>query len=170
MQPWLRIDPGGRFSNERFRFSKAAKSRGWACTAMCAWAFTLMFGCTGLRDETDTFVTAVQGGRLSRWACLGQEPKPPPNNIPSVITYTTDVVDWVSNGPPAGLRICVCAQVDIPGPSDGGAAMACNTPLGQQCFTPPAESNVSINLPGGRDDIFIAFLTPTTVPDALYFN
>ncbi len=137
-------------------------------TTVAAGLVWLTLGCTALRSSNDTY--GMTQGNLSTWSCLTQTPAPDPTSVPAV-RYTTDVVDWVTGAPPPGLQVCVCAQVDIALPSlDGGPPVACNDPLGAGCQAPdPTKVNVAINLPP-RSDVYMAFLTPYTVPDSLYFN
>jgi hypothetical protein len=120
--------------------------------------------CTSLRSQDDTF-SSVQD--LRRWSCLGH-PQPQSISSPPPITYTTNVVDWVTNMAPPGLQICVCAQVDVPPPDADGGFLPCRAPLGG-CPSGPDSSTVNVPLPG-RGDLYMAFITPSTVPDALYFN
>jgi hypothetical protein len=92
-----------------------------------------------------------------------------PDPLPEV-TYTATVVDWITDGPPPGLVVCVCSSFDFPtGP--GAATAPCNTPL-SPCLMPPLQRTVDITLPP-REDTFIAFeaaFFTNTVPIALYFN
>jgi hypothetical protein len=140
--------------------------RGFVCTTIGAGGVALTFGCTALRSATDTYGTTQ--GNLSTWSCLGQ-PTLQAATVPPV-RYRTDVVDWVTGGPPSGLEVCVCAQVDIAQPQPDAGVVACDMPLGDAgCFNPPILSNVAIDLPP-RSDIYMAFLAQKTVPDSLYFN
>jgi hypothetical protein len=138
--------------------------------AACALALTT-FGCTALRPEGESAATLNQLPEI--WACLASPPAPPSGTLPQV-KYTTRVEDWNTHGALGpDLLICVCSAAD---PVDlmKKPAPSCAQPLGPTaCITPnmpgTPNPNVTITLPG-QDGFLIAFLTGTTLPDALYFN
>lgn len=130
-------------------------------------------GGTGGRDGGSNEGDGGTGGSIAYdggndWSCLGQ-PIAAPMTYP-MVTYTANVQDWVTGGPLGpDLTICVCNPSDSP--TDSG--LPCSNPLGPTKCTYPNMTNPTTNIPitlPGQTNFYIAFLTDSTVPDALYFN